>query len=90
MHFEILCLDNAETVKSRTVKTLLYALMANDSLFESVETDEKKGELKDTKKKLQLYINQFQTDKMLTEARYSVAFTISVECDNLATFLQVF
>ncbi len=89
MHFEILCLDNAETVKSRTVKTLLYALMANDSLFESVETDEKKGELKDTKKKLQLYINQFQTDKMLTEARYSVAFTISVECDNLAT-LDVF
>jgi hypothetical protein len=46
MHFEILCLDNAETVKSRTVKTLLYALMANDSLFESVETDEKRESLK--------------------------------------------
>ena len=85
MQFEILCLDNMEKVKSRTVKSLLYALMANDSLFEKAAMDEKKGELRDSKANLQLNINQFPTDKMLTGARYSVAFTISVGCDDLPT-----
>lgn len=85
MQFEILCLDNMEKVNSRTVKSLLYALMANDSLFEKAAMDEKKGELRDSKANLQLNINQFPTDKMLTGARYSVAFTISVGCDDLPT-----
>jgi len=85
VQFEILCLDNMEKVKSRTVKSLLYALMANDSLFEKAAMDEKKGELRDSKANLQLNINQFPTDKMLTGARYSVAFTISVGCDDLPT-----
>ena len=89
MHFEILCLDNAEAVKSRSVRTLLYALMANDSLFDEVEANEQKGEIKEKKRPLLLRVNQFPTDKMLTGARYSVAFTISVESDELAT-LDIF
>ena len=85
MHFEILCLDNAEAVKSRSVRTLLYALMANDSLFGDVGANGQKGGIKEKKRPLLLRVNQFPTDKMLTGARYSVAFTISVESDELAT-----
>lgn len=85
MLFEILCLDNAEAVKSRTVKTLLFALMANDMLFENPTMKETMGEIEDSDKQIQLRIMQFSTDKMLTGARYSVAFTISVCCDNLNT-----
>lgn len=84
MKFEILCLDSKEAVKSRTVKTLLYALMANDTLFENPTMDNAKGEIKDSTKKTQLHITQFSTDKMLTGARYSVAYIISVKCDDLA------
>lgn len=89
MNFEILCLDNAEAVKSRSVKTLLYALMANDSLFDDVEVNEQKGEIKEKNRQLLLRVNQFQTDKMLTGVRYSVAFTITVESNDVAT-LDVF
>lgn len=89
MKFEILCLDSAETVKSRTVKTLLYALMANDTLFDNPTMDESKGKLNDSKKKIQLHITQFPTDKMLTGARYSVAFVICAECDEI-TVLDLF
>lgn len=85
MIFEILCLDKAERVKSRTVKTFLYALMANDNLFETPTMDVDKGEIKDEKKHLQLRINQFPTDKMLTGERYSVAFTISIKSDEIRT-----
>lgn len=83
MKFEILCLDSTETVKSRTVKTLLYALMANDTLFDNPTMEKMKGEIKDNTKKIQLHITQFSTDKMLTGARYSVAFIISTECEEI-------
>lgn len=89
MKFEILCLDSKEAVKSRTVKTLLFALMANDTLFENPEMDNKKGIIKDNSKKMQLHITQFSTDKMLTGARYSVAYIINVQCDDLAV-LDIF
>lgn len=85
MQFEILCLDNAETVKSRSVKTFLYALMANDTLFEDPDMEEATGRIVDNAKGVQLCITQFPTDKMVTGARYSVAFTINVSCDDLAT-----
>lgn len=85
MIFEILCLDSTETVKSRTVRTLLYALMANDNFFDSSKMDEIKGTICDDNKKLQLQITQFPTDKMLTGVRYSVAFTLSVKCDDIST-----
>lgn len=85
MVFEILCLDNAEKVKSRTVKTLLFALLANDNFFDNPQMDETKGTIYDDNKKLQLQITQFPTDKMLTGARYSVAFTLSVKCDEIST-----
>ncbi len=83
MNFEILCLDNVEAVKSRTVKTLLYALRANDSLFENPTMDEAKGVIKDTKGNMKLSVTQFATDKMTTEARYSVAFIIRACADDL-------
>jgi hypothetical protein len=83
MNFEILCLDSAEQVKSRTVKTLLYALMANDNLFETPTMNLEKHEIKDEKKKLELRVTQFSTDKMLTGVRYSVAFTIAVKCNEI-------
>ncbi len=83
MVFKILCLDDVEKVKSRTVKTLLFALMANDKLFEKPIMNEAKGEIVDQKKDLQLHINQYTTDKMLTGVRYSVAFTISATCDKV-------
>ena len=89
MIFEILCLDNAERVKSRTVKTLLYSLMANDNLFENPVMDEAKREIKDKKRALHLHVTQFPTDKMLTGARYSVAFTVTVKCDEV-NFLDGF
>ena len=89
MKFEILCLDSIEAVKSRTVKTLLYALMSNDTLFEKPKMDESKGEIRDDKKKIQLHITQFATDKMLTGARYSVAFTICVKSSDIAV-LDIF
>lgn len=89
MKFEILCLDSKEAVKSRTVKTLLYALMANDTLFEHPEMDNSKGQIKDNSRKIQLQITQFSTDKMLTGARYSVAYIINVQCDDLAV-LDIF
>ncbi len=85
MKFEILCLDSKEAVKSRTVKTLIYALMANDTLFDDPSMDNSKGTINDNVKKIQLHITQFPTDKMLTGARYSVAYTISVKCDNIDT-----
>ena len=50
MIFEILCLDSAETVRSRTVRTLLYALMANDNFFDSPKMDEAKGTICDDTK----------------------------------------
>lgn len=84
MNFEILCLDKEETVKSRTVKTLLYALRANDGLFENPTMDENKGVIKDAKGNMKLTVTQFATDKMTTEARYSVAFVIHVSSDDLA------
>lgn len=84
MRFEILCLDQDETVKSRTVKTLLYAFMANDTLFENPVMDDLHGQIKDESKKICLHITQFATDKMLTGVRYSVAFTISATCDDIS------
>lgn len=89
MQFEILCLDNEEKVKSRTVKTLMYALLANDYLFEDPEMDEGKGWITDEKKNIQLIITQFPTDKISTDARYSVAFTIDVSSDDI-TVLDLF
>lgn len=85
MVFEILCLDSAEKVKSRTVRTLLFALLANDNFFDNPQMDAAKGTICDDSKKLQLQITQFPTDKMLTGARYSVAFTLSVKCDEIST-----
>ena len=85
MNFEILCLDSVEKVKSRTVRTLLYAFMANDNLFPDPDMDAAKGVLKDKKSGIQLSVNQFPTDKMLTGTRYSVAFTIAVKSDDIKT-----
>lgn len=85
MLFEILCLDNEERVKSRTVKTLVYSLMANDSLFDTPQMDQNTGEIKDEKKNLQIQINQYPTNKMLTGARYSAAFTISTKGEEMET-----
>ena len=67
MVFEILCLDSAEKVKSRTVRTLLFALLANDNFFDNPQMDAAKGTICDDSKKLQLQITQFPTDKMLTQ-----------------------
>lgn len=83
MKFEILCLDSAETVKSRTVKTLLYALMANVTLFDNAYMDDANGEIKDDRRKLLLHITQFPMDKILTGERYSVAFVICAKCDDI-------
>ena len=85
MKFEILCLDDKEAVKSRTVKTFLYMLMANDILFENPSMNDGKGELIDSSKRIRLHITQFSTDRMLTGARYSVAYIVSTECEDLST-----
>ena len=84
MKFEILCLDNDEAVKSRTVRTLLYALLANDTLFDAPSMDESHGIIRDSKGSMQLQVTQYATDKMLTGARYSVAFTICVTSEDMS------
>lgn len=83
MIFEILCLDTAEKVQSRTVKTLLHALIANDNLWGNSDMDITKGEIRDEKNQLTVNVTQFPTDQVLTSARYSLAFTIKVTCENI-------
>lgn len=83
MKFEILCLDNAEKVKSQTTKALLYALLANDTFFKAPQMNETTGEITDSESGLLVHVAQYPTDKMLTGARYSVAFTITVSCDKM-------
>lgn len=83
MEFEILCLDNEEKVRSRTVKALMHAFLANDNFFEETSLDDKRGIIVDTKGNKKICITQFPTDKISTDARHSVAFTICVSSDRL-------
>lgn len=83
MKFQILCLDSNETVKSKSIKTLIYALLANDKLFQEPIPDFDNKVITDTIYNLKLKIEQFDTSNFATGARYSLAYTLTITCNEI-------
>ena len=83
MTFEILCLDADENVECKSLRTFLYALMANDTLLNNPSMNEADGEIIEEQRNIQMKIVQFSTDRMLMGNRYSAAYVVSVNCDDI-------
>ncbi|MBO6178267.1 MAG: hypothetical protein J6O04_03760 [Selenomonadaceae bacterium] len=83
MKFEVLCLDTDGTVECKSERTFYNALMANDSLLGDAAVNKETGELEENARGISIRIVQFSTDKILTGDRYSVAYTMSVNCESI-------
>lgn len=80
MEFQILCLDSEELVKSKSIKTFIHALLANDKLFVSPNSNTETKEIIDNN--IKISIEQFDTSNFVTGARLSLAYTLTVKSDN--------
>ncbi len=83
MNFQILCLDANEEVKSKTIKTLIHALLANDKLFSVDDCESDATSIHDKKNRVKINVEQFDTSSFVTGARLSLAYKLSAESDNI-------
>lgn len=84
MKFEVLCLDTDGAVECKSVRTFYNALMANDGLLGDATVNQELSELVEETRGIHIRIVQFPTNKILTGDRYSVAYTLTVDCESVA------